>query len=85
MKKIIMLLLVMVMLSGCGNVYLHGEAMTAAELSTLDAYQATQRVELEPDAAAWIKSYLEENFRQWRYFVRAAKKDLEWGPKLGGE
>ena len=32
-----------------------------------------------------IKSYLTENFKQWRSFVRSAKADLTWGPKLAGE
>lgn len=82
MKKFLVMLLMLVMFSGCGNVYLRGEAMTAAELSTLDAYQATQRA---TEAPTWLQAYLEENFKQWRFFVRAAKKNLEWGPKLEGE
>jgi hypothetical protein len=68
--------------AGCGNVYLKGDALTAAETSTLDAYQAYQRAETQP---AWQKAYLGENFKQWRYFVRSARKNLSWGPKLEGE
>ena len=71
--------------AGCGNVYLKGEALTAAETSTLDAYQAAQRADAEPNTSAWEKAYLTENFKQWRYFVRSARKDLVWGPKLPDE
>ncbi|MFA6133395.1 MAG: hypothetical protein WC869_05185 [Phycisphaerae bacterium] len=92
---------------GCGNVYLKGEALTAAETSTMDAYQAVQRLggtgvppvsestaetAVVPSTAAtatpaptWMKAYLEENFKQWRFFVRSARKDLTWGPKLADE
>lgn len=73
------------LLAGCGNVYLHGEALTAAETSTLDAWQAVQRVDADTTAPSWQKAYLTENFVQWRYFVRAAKRDLGWGPKLPTE
>lgn len=70
---------------GCGNVHLQGEALTAAETSAMDAYQALQRGNSDPDTPAWEKAYLTENFRQWRFFVRSAHKDLTWGPKLEGE
>jgi hypothetical protein len=72
-------------LAGCGNVYLQGDGLTAAETSTLDAYQAVQRADAEPATPAWEKAYLTENFKQWRFFVRSARKDLAWGPKLEGE
>jgi hypothetical protein len=72
-------------LPGCGNVYLRGDAATAAETSAMDAYQAYQRAATQPDSVAWQKAYLQENFCQWRYFVRSARKDLTWGPKLDGE
>jgi hypothetical protein len=74
-------------LAGCGNVYLQGEGLTAAETSTMDAYQAVQRTELphEPDCPAWLRVYLQENFKQWRFFVRSARKDETWGPRLTGE
>ena len=75
------------LLAGCGNVTLRGDAMTAAQQSTMDAYQAVLR---SPDtstqpATGTIKSYLVDNFKQWRSFVRSAKCDLTWGPKLAGE
>jgi hypothetical protein len=79
------LLLALSTVAGCGNVYLKGDALTAAETSTLDAYQATQRADAEPNTPAWEKAYLTENFKQWRYFVRSARKDLVWGPKLPDE
>ena len=77
--------LVLLCLGGCGNVYLRGEALTAAETSTMDAFQAAQRATAEPATPTWEKAYLEENFKQWRLFVRAAHKDEAWGPKLEGE
>jgi hypothetical protein len=72
-------------LAGCGNVYLKGDALTAAETSTLDAYQAVQRAAADANNPAWEKAYLSENFKQWRFFVRSAHKDLNWGPKLEAE
>ena len=74
--------LVLLCLAGCGNVYLRGEALTAAETSAMDAFGAAQRAEAEP---AWQKAYLQENFKQWRSFVRSARKDEAWGPKLEDE
>jgi hypothetical protein len=72
--------------AGCGNVYLHGDAATAAEQSTLDAYQAVQRSgAAAASQPSWDQAYLTENFKQWRFFVRSARKDLTWGPKLEGE
>ena len=90
MKANVLVLLVVAMigltcLAGCGNVYLRGDAMTAAETSAMDAYQAVQRAEQEPASPAWETAYLAENFKQWRFFVRAAKKDEAWGPKLPDE
>jgi hypothetical protein len=72
-------------LPGCGNVSLTGEALTAAQTSTLDAYQAVQRAAADPAVPDWEQAYLEENFKQWRCFVQSAKKDLNWGPKLASE
>jgi len=74
------------LLSGCGNVYLKGNALTAAETSTMDAYQSVQRASATATTQpTWQQSYLVENFKQWRFFVRSAHKDLNWGPKLEGE
>lgn len=70
------------LVAGCGNVYLQGEGLTAAETSALDAYQAANRADADPATPAWQKAYLEENFKQWRFFVRSARKDLAWGPQL---
>lgn len=76
----------MICLAGCGNVYLKGDALTAAESSTMDAYQAAQRSGATATTQpTWQQSYLVENFKQWRFFVRSAHKDLTWGPKLEGE
>jgi hypothetical protein len=87
MLAIVIAVLVVLGLAGCGNVYLRGDALTAAETSTMDAYQAVERAapQREPDCPAWLRAYLEENFRQWRFFVRSARKDLTWGPKLEAE
>ena len=85
---VIVFLAVLLLAGGCGNVYLRGEALTAAEVSAMDAWQAATRAEAEPGAPPWLKAYTAENFRQWRCFVRSARKDLTWGPKLpdeGGE
>ena len=71
--------------AGCGNVQLRGEALTAAETSAMDAWQASQRASAEPATADWQKAYLAENFKQWRFFVRSARKDETWGPTLEGE
>ena len=91
-KKIVLVLMLLVvlvsvgLLPGCGNVYLKGDALTAAETSTLDAYQAVQRSEAAATTQpTWEQSYLMENFKQWRFFVRSALKDTAWGPRLEGE
>ena len=70
---------------GCGNVELRGEAMTAAEVSACDALNAANRLREDPNAPLWAKAYLDENFKQWRYYVRSGKKDDAWGPKLPSE
>ncbi len=82
---IVLVLLAVCSTAGCGNVYLMGEAATACETSTMDAYLASQKASADPGVPAWSKAYIEENFRQWRYFVRSARKDSNWGPKLPGE
>lgn len=82
---IVIVLVAACLMAGCGNVYLKGDALTAAEASTMDAHQAVQRASAEPATPAWEKAYLQENFKQWRLFVRSARKDLAWGPKLEGE
>jgi len=66
--------------AGCGNVYLAGDALTAAECSAANAYGAAQRA-----TAPGAVPYLTENYVQWRYFVRAARKDATWGPTLPAE
>jgi len=48
----------------------------------MDAFQAVQRAQADQATPAWEKAYLQENFQQWRFFVRSARKDLTWGPKL---
>ena len=87
MKKLLicMAVLVVLCLTGCGNVYLRGEALTAAETSAMDAWQAVQRADKEAATPEWQKAYLAENFKQWRFFVRSARKDETWGPKLEAE
>ena len=74
-------------IAGCGNVTLSGDAATAAEASTLDAYQALQRARStsQPAEPSWVAVYLEENFKQWRSFVQSNRKDLTWGPRLDSE
>jgi len=84
---------------GCGNVYLRGDALTAAKTSAMDAYQAANRAGATTttgsaslttsrpalsaaEGPTWEQSYLIENYKQWRQFVRSASKDWTWGPKL---
>jgi len=78
-------LLVVLGLTGCGNVYLWGEALTAAELSAMDAFQAMKRADADPATPLWQRGYLTENYIQWRCFVRSARKDEAWGPVLPSE
>jgi hypothetical protein len=73
------------LLAGCGNVYLSGDAMTAAECSTLDAAGFVQRVDEDGNASPLVRAYAVENAVQWRCFVRSAKKNQSWGPKLPGD
>ena len=80
---VVLVILGLMTLGGCGNVSLTGEAMTAAESSTLDAYGFYSRV--DGNAQPFTKAYALENAGQWRWFVRSAKRDLAWGPKLPGE
>ena len=89
----LMVLLLLLSLFGCGNVYLSGQALTATETSAqhaLEAYERSlQTFENAPEGtleqADWIPIYLEENYLQWRAFVRSAKKDPNWGKALQGE
>jgi len=69
-------------LPGCGNVYLSGDAMTCTEMSAIDAFESAQRTVGDPNVPVWTKMYLELNYKQWRSFVRSAKKDMTWGPLL---
>ena len=85
---IVMVLVVLgmlVMAPGCGNVYLAGDAMTAAECSAIDAAGFAYRVREDGNAGPLVRCYAVENASQWRCFVRSAKKDLSWGPKLPGD
>ena len=100
MKYVLCLLLIVALVAsaaGCGNVNVSGQAATALEASALDAYQAYIRAAKpaaappatrpadEPIAPLWMQAYLGENYLQWRWFVRANRRDLTWGPKLPGE
>jgi len=90
MLLVFVAVIVLTCFSGCGNVYLRGDALTAAETSVMDAYQAVHRsgaVESQKSGTTltWEQAYFENNFRQWRYFVRSARKDLTWGPQLPNE
>jgi hypothetical protein len=77
--------LVLLVLAGCGNVYLTGDAASCAENSALDAAGFAWRVREDPNASRLVRAYAEENAEQWRWFVRAARKDRTWGPKLPGD
>ena len=75
----------MLCLPGCGNVTLKGEALTAAKVSTNDAYTAYVKADADPNVPRWMSLYLHENTIQWRDFVRSAVKDQAWGPTLPDE
>jgi uncharacterized protein YceK len=88
MKKLSFLSLVLatcLLLAGCGNVTITGDAATALDNSALDAFNANTRAAADPAIPWWAKAYMEENYIQWRWFDRSARKDLSWGPKLPGE
>jgi hypothetical protein len=72
-------------LPGCGEVYLSGDALTATETSANDAFSATNRAAADANCPLWTKLYLDENFVQWRSYVRSARRDMEWGPRLDAE
>lgn len=84
---ILFMLMAVMILAGCGNVYLSGDAATACENSAMDAYQAVQRANAAAATSqpTWVRPYLSENYKQWRDFVRANRRDQNWGPKLEGE
>ena len=82
---VVMGVLAVLCLPGCGNVTLKGEALTAAQVSTNDAYTAYMKSEADPNMPGWSKAYLHENVIQWRDYVRSAVKDEAWGPKLPDE
>jgi hypothetical protein len=73
------------LLAGCGNVYLAGDAMTAATCSTVDAFDFAARVRGDANLPRVVSLYADENASQWRSFVRSARKDMSWGPKLPDE
>ena len=76
--------------SGCGNVTLRGDALTAAETSVMDAYQAVHRsgaidAQRAGTTLTWEQAYFVQNFQQWRYFVRSDRANPSWGPTLPNE
>ena len=88
MKRLIVLIVAAILVAafaGCGNVYLRGEALTAAETSALHANEAQRRAAEQSVEPPWVRAYLLENARQWREFVRSAHKDKTWGPVLEGD
>lgn len=87
MKAIVAVVLIVavVCIAGCGNVYLQSDAMTACQTSAMDAYSASQRASAEANLPSWENAYLQENYKQWRSFVRSATKDANWGQTLAGE
>ncbi len=82
---LVLLFVAVLSVGGCGNVSLSGDAMTAAENSVTNAYTASVKADLDPSTPDWAKVYLSENFKQWRFYVRSARKDLSWGPVLPSE
>ena len=85
MKTVIVALLLLLLCAGCGNVYLRGEAATAVDTSAMDSYLVAQKAGSDSACPAWVKGYLEENFRQWRSFARSNRAEPTWGPRLASE
>ena len=74
--------------SGCRSVQLAPDAMLAAENSALDAFLFARRTASaeDPNGVELLsRAYAPENYKQWRYLLRIAKGDANWGPKLEGE
>ena len=86
MRRALMILVVLAaaVVAGCGNVHVTGDAETCLLSSTQDAYTAYLRLDGNT-APAWVKDYLGENYKQWRYFVRSDKADANWGSRLPEE
>ncbi len=82
---LVLLVAAMFLTAGCGNVRLTGQAQIAAEVSTSDAHAAFVKADANPDCPSWIKAYLCENFKQWRFFVRSDRGDDTWGLRLPSE
>jgi len=73
-------------LPGCGNVNVSGDAATALERSCSDSLVAARKADdANVPLPVWAREYLGENYKQWRSFVRANKRDQTWGPLLPGE
>jgi len=71
-------------LPGCGNVNVSGDAATALERSTADSLIYYNKLK-DANVPTWAVEYAGENYKQWRWFARANKRDLAWGPLLPGE
>ena len=82
MKKMILIAVLCLVFAGCQDVTLRGQAMSAAENSTLHAFEAHKRFVEADGKPVWAGLYLKENAVQWRSFVRAAKKSPDWGKEL---
>ena len=78
MKKILASIILLALMAGCQDVTLRGQAMSAAENSAIHAFEAHKRW----DCRSECKAYKKLNAEQWRWFVRAAKRDNAWGVEL---
>lgn len=65
-------LVLWLLVCGCGNVYLRGEAKTAVKQSAALAEEAARRAEEQEAEPAWVQEFLRENAKWWDAFKRAA-------------
>jgi len=83
-------LLALIVGAGCNKheVTVRGDARAVLSGSMTDSYQAVLRSGYEdtpPAERTWQQMYMAENFKQWRYFVRATDADATAGPTLKEE
>jgi len=70
--SLLVLLLLLVSVTGCGNVYLQGEAKTAVTQSAILSQEAARRAEEQEVQPEWVVEFLQENASWWDAFNRAA-------------
>ena len=82
MKRFLILAVLAVGLAGCHQVTVTGDAHTALTTSATMAYGAFDRTKDNTDIPSDVRTYLKLNWTQWRWFVRAANRDVTWAAEL---